>query len=770
MSENINLDDIKKLSEEVNSLVQSGVIPLNDGTKKVVDKFNNLADAVSKVDMQNLGKSTKKVAEALDDVTDATKDLIEKEEKLANEFGLLTGGALKKFGSELLDASGEFLSAMNSASTGFGKYSRSVEHIGKATKELASHFGTYGEMAGWTAEKMAEWAATSLKQNDELAKSFQNLAKFGQIDTTDFRKMLDQFHQAGFGLADVQTYLQAVNKSSSELANFGNTAAQGRKAFDGLLSEVVLNEEERTRFMRMGYSVQDIIENSASVMSSVSLSARGMKMDTAALHKITGEYLETQAELNSLTGGNRDDLMKARRAQEEDVGFQMYLAELPEAQAEQARNLAAAYGKEFGKDMQTAVQQLLRTGGNVYGQFASTLYKTIGPDKTQQILAASQATGENRNKLIIDSMQGTAKAVLETGKMFSTNIQASKTGTMPGLMQTADIYKGAVKAINFDSKYLEEFAKMLAERPDDDRVKKLSELYSRELEFKQVTDKATYAMGEVAVKAITGLAGAADSATTALSKLSDKLGVSNNWKPNSTSGGKTANTGSNRTSGTAPATASGQTASASALEGLNVKPGAHTREQLDSKLVEIMHKVSKEIPGFNRITSINDRTDPYSKHSSGKAFDMTLKDASPENLDAAIKVLRSHGLYVKDEYRFPTDKTTGPHLHAGLQGRTGGIFSGPKTGYQVELHGKEAVIPMSKYNSMFGDKNKGDDSVTKHQLANPGTAVSSAMTHSDSGILKQLMGILVGRLDDMIYELQSANSASAKIAKNSKKK
>jgi len=768
MSENINLEDIRKLSEEVNSLVNSGMIPLNDGTKKVVDKFTNLADAVSKVEMQNFGKSVKRVSDALDDVTDATKDLIEKEEKLADEFGLLTGGALKKFGKELLGAAGEFLSAMNGASTGTGKYARSVEHVGRATKDLASNFGTYGEIAGWSADKMAQFAAESLKQNDVLNKAFENLAKFGQIDTTDFRTMLDQFHQAGFGLADVESYLQSVNKASSELAMFGSTAAQGRKAFDGVLSELVLNEEERTRYMRMGYSVQDIIESSAGVMSSVALSARGMKLDTAALHKITGEYLETQAELNSLTGGNRDDLLKARRAQEEDVGFQMYLTSLSKDQAEQARNTAAAFGKEFGRDMQVAVQQFLRTGGNVFGPLSSTLYKTVGPGAMQQVLAAQNATGENKNKAIIDAMSSVGKGVLATGKMYETNIQASKTGTLPGLMQTADIYKGAVKTSTMDSQYLAEFARMQAERPEDDRRKKMSELYSRELEFKQVTDKATYAMGEIAVKSITAMAGAADKATEALAKLGDKVGVTNNWKPNQTSGGKTQDTSSNRSPSAA---ASGQNAPVASLEGIPMKSGAHTREQLDARLAEVMQKVSKEIPGFNRVTAVNDRTDPSSMHSKGKAFDFTINNPTPENLDAAIKVLRSHGLKVADEYRYPIPgKTTGPHLHAALQGRTGGIFSGPNTGYQVELHGKEAVIPMSNLKSMLGDKSKGDDSVTKHMLSNPGAASSSPMTHSDSGMLRQLMNLLVGRLDDMIYELQAANGASAKIAKNTKKK
>jgi hypothetical protein len=31
-----------------------------------------------------------------------------------------------------------------------------------------------------------------------------------------------------------------------------------------------------------------------------------------------------------------------------------------------------------------------------------------------------------------------------------------------------------------------------------------------------------------------------------------------------------------------------------------------------------------------------------------------------------------------------------------FQARTGGIFKGPSTGYQVELHGDEAVVPLNE--------------------------------------------------------------------------
>lgn len=782
MSENINLEDIRKLSEEVNSLVQSGVIPLNDSTKKVVDKFTDLADAVSKVKMDDLGKSAVKVKNALDNVTDATKDLIEKEEELADEFGKLTGGALKKFGKEMLSAAGDFLSAVNDVSSGYGKYAKSVEHVGKAAKDLASNFGTYGEMAGWSAEKMAEWTAESLRQNDVLNKTFETLSKFGQVDDSDLRRMMDTFHYAGLSVKDTEAYIQAVTKASSSLATFGSSAAEGRRVYDEQLRGILLNEEERKRFSRMGYNAQDMVETSANIMSNLALSQRGQKADTVALHKATTEYLETQAELTALTGQSRDEAMQARKAQEEDVAFQIHLAQLsktPEGaiQAENQRIAAQQARASMGAQGQTALQQMFRNRGDMSMEASSRLGMVGGQGAMQQMYQATMnatGTAHERTARIIDAQQRLSKNILKYGEFNAGTLGYAKGGQLAEFMMTPDTYKGVVSSSTKSGKDLDAVAAAMARIPEDDRRGRKTELELDELRLKEVTDKATYAMGEVATKSINKMAGAAEAAADSLAKIGDLTGMTNNWqsgKQSNTSPGGSRSSGSYSSSG-AGAKPSGQNVSSAELGDLKdlMKPGAHTNDKVDSKLVDIMRKVSKEIPGFNRFTSVNDRNDPNSKHSKGQAFDMTLNDPTPENIDAAIKILRSHGLYVFDEYRHKSSNWSGPHLHAGLQGRTGGIFSGPKSGYQVELHGKEAVIPMSNYKSLLADKTKGDDSVTKHQLTNPGSAVSTSSNNSDSGMLKQLMNMLIGRFDDMIYELQTANSATATIAKNSKKK
>jgi Tfp pilus assembly protein PilP len=80
------------------------------------------------------------------------------------------------------------------------------------------------------------------------------------------------------------------------------------------------------------------------------------------------------------------------------------------------------------------------------------------------------------------------------------------------------------------------------------------------------------------------------------------------------------------------------------------------------------------------------------------------------------------------------------------QARNGGIFKGPTTGYNVELHGEEAVVPMN------GGKN-----VTKQ-------ALPMGMGNDDrSGEMISLLQMLIGQNETVISLLDSNNDYSKKL-------
>jgi len=189
----------------------------------------------------------------------------------------------------------------------------------------------------------------------------------------------------------------------------------------------------------------------------------------------------------------------------------------------------------------------------------------------------------------------------------------------------------------------------------------------------------------------------------------------------------------------------------SQLEGLKLKPGSdglvhRSDKKLDPKLIELANKIQSEIPGLLRFTSFDDNAHANSKkslHPQGKALDFTL-DYKPTVEQGAelVKKLREMGFgKAIDEYNFPSPGAVGPgHIHAQLQAKNGGIFSGPIKGYNVTLHGDEMVTPVNK-------------GVTKQPL-------SAQPTNTPDQTLTSYLMAMVEKLENLV-ELQSQTNRTS---------
>lgn len=102
------------------------------------------------------------------------------------------------------------------------------------------------------------------------------------------------------------------------------------------------------------------------------------------------------------------------------------------------------------------------------------------------------------------------------------------------------------------------------------------------------------------------------------------------------------------------------------------------------------------------------------------------------------------------------------------QAATGGILSGPKTGFPAMLHGNEIVVPLDP-NSMLaelGKKSKAEVENQAKQAVTSTPAVSSNEGMKEIINLNQsLMEMLAGKLDNMISKLDTSNDVQEKILK-----
>lgn len=119
----------------------------------------------------------------------------------------------------------------------------------------------------------------------------------------------------------------------------------------------------------------------------------------------------------------------------------------------------------------------------------------------------------------------------------------------------------------------------------------------------------------------------------------------------------------------------------------------------------------------------------------------------------------------KDAMHFSAAKSEGGSL---LKARNGGLFDGPTSGYDVELHGREMVIPAPDVSKVFGDK----ENVDKKELS----SVFNQQTNNNMGssdgatveMLAKLMEMMEEKMDDMIDKLSDSHSTQEQLLKYSK--
>jgi hypothetical protein len=139
-----------------------------------------------------------------------------------------------------------------------------------------------------------------------------------------------------------------------------------------------------------------------------------------------------------------------------------------------------------------------------------------------------------------------------------------------------------------------------------------------------------------------------------------------------------------------------------------------------------------------------------SKHGRGEALDISTNRA------AFDPVLAKYGLHRPFKQKDP------PHVE--LQAAKGGVFTGPKSGYPVELHGQEIVAPLTM------------DSILMKLAKTPAESIEPALSGANqpnesidkmAQMHSDLMDVLSRKLDNMIDALDDGNTTRTKLLKNS---
>jgi hypothetical protein len=205
--------------------------------------------------------------------------------------------------------------------------------------------------------------------------------------------------------------------------------------------------------------------------------------------------------------------------------------------------------------------------------------------------------------------------------------------------------------------------------------------------------------------------------------------------------------------------------------GLKLKKGDVQADgkHVDPKLIEVAKEVQATIPGFRQFTGFNDQYHnekaPGSLHKKGQAFDFVLAEKpSKEQGQEIVAMMKKLGIdYAQDEYHSASAKSTGGHFHGQineLKAYDGGVFEGPIAGYDVELHGREAIVPLPDPNSVISVDKKDNENVKKDPLDSVMNSIKSLIELPEPKLLPKIdktidTGVKKDPLDDMMKSIKN---------------
>jgi hypothetical protein len=192
--------------------------------------------------------------------------------------------------------------------------------------------------------------------------------------------------------------------------------------------------------------------------------------------------------------------------------------------------------------------------------------------------------------------------------------------------------------------------------------------------------------------------------------------------------------------------------------------------EADPSLIGLAEKISQAFPN-SIFTALNDKFHKdqrkSSSHTQGKALDVALNPAPKTPEEAAIfreKMKDLGASKVLDEYFADKNAgTTGGHFHAEVA-RDGGIFSGPKEGYPVILHGNEAVVPMPNLDNFVSDVKKDSlDSIKGMGTGNKEPIIQKIESGISPEFMNSMIEMMAGKFDEMIRHLDNSHSTQEQI-------
>jgi LAS superfamily LD-carboxypeptidase LdcB len=681
--------------------------------------------------------------------------------------------------------------AMLKGEQGASVYNNSINATADALDAFLSKFGFWGKLLGGALTATSRYVSEVNKQSDQLFLTYQKLSKVGAANASGIIGVAESVHKFGLNLndADLEKFTSLISNNAESLSRLGGTVNQGVKAFGDIANEIQ-NGPLQTEFMRMGLTVTDINTGMAQYLKIQTLTGNQSRMNQQQLTQGAADYIKQLDLLTKLTGASAEAQIKEKELALANERFAIKLREM-EKQAAAGDPAAAAQLKEYDKlivqikdlsaSTKTAIlntvagygaasedgARLLRSAPEAFAMFSKGFFNTQEGLATfrQEVSTTAdrfgeygKATGDYAKTFI--SIQDTM--ILE-GSRFSKERVAAAEAEQAAQRKTLDAATANQVAMRQEQRATTTAAENLIShglKPVTAAMSKLAgitEKVATSLPGTGNVGTSGTGRGNEQAPGFFGKTQPVPSAAPAAAPAAAAPAPA----PAPAAPAPTAAPAATPVSSAQPTTDNlanllkftGSTGSQSNFNGLNeqlkqavIQAGAEYNSVTGKNLIINSAKrdsadqqrlcdetVAAGRPGRGPSGMAVGRPG-QSLHERGMAVDIQQGKGDP----TAIAMLNKQNLF---------QTVANDPVHFQFSAREGGVLSGPKSGYAVQLHGDEAVIPLSGGRSI--------------PVEMPG------LTATMNGQVS-LMQLQSEQMEELIELMRSNNGISSKILQASK--
>ncbi len=658
--------------------------------REVQDILARLADLMEEVnEAQKRGKD---VSKEVYDEMDKLKDKLKQATKETNDLK----GAFNKLGRTATDLG----RSMYRGDQGASSFNDSLDSLSSVLSGLVFAIPGLGKAAGIASvaiRGMSNYLQAAAEQGDTLYSSYQDLAKSGAATAGGLDQVFENLQKFTMGIEQLDQFTQMIANNRQELSKFAPTVGEATNQL-GEIAAGITQTNLRREFMMLGYTVPEMNEAMVDYIALQSQVGMTQSRSTRQLTDSSEEYLKTVDALTRATGIQRDQLEENIIAARRDQQFRAKMLQLrnsgEEERAEQIERMFGLIAEEF-PGAEKGLRSLIT--GFVVGEEATQLMVRTRGEALKQ--ATDLAEG------VTDPIQFVEDFVTSLGESANRDLVLGLTGSFD---QAMGQFSEGADALNSAQGNLTERMKeaYLAQEDTTEQQNSLVGM-STDLRIAQMdTRDALQAMVQDGVAPATAMMESFAGVTRSVVELLETMpfigreegeqAAGANFLSGSTAGmDAIPESPSIMGSGKVEFSASGKTAYetqegrvvGSLIDALKTKSTITAKDLFSGPgdpEGNTARRIVRGIPGVDLDTNLSERNE-----------DTTLISALAQRylgLDKHDEA--SAGRQYKDQVAEEISKQLEIGLDEISSYRTGGISTGPDSGYLSLMHGTEAVVPL----------------------------------------------------------------------------